>query len=111
MAGRLASANAGCSLSIAAHRSSAYSSYPHGAGKDIGRVIGHSIRTADYRFTQWWQDGSDRVVDSVLTAIAEDPGETTRVRDEAREAELTSLLARRVREARGTASAPEEATP
>jgi arylsulfatase A-like enzyme len=55
----------------AAHRAMAYSSYPH------GRNIGHSIRTAHYRYTEWWEKGSDKVVATALTNLAEDPGETT----------------------------------
>ncbi|MEO1845284.1 MAG: sulfatase/phosphatase domain-containing protein, partial [Akkermansiaceae bacterium] len=55
----------------AAHREMAYSSYPHGPN------IGHSIRSTHYRYTEWWEKGSDKVVATALTNLAEDPGETT----------------------------------
>ncbi|MFT4637524.1 MAG: arylsulfatase A-like enzyme [Verrucomicrobiales bacterium] len=59
------------------HRESAYSSYPHNAGKEIGPVVGHSLRTGRYRYTEWWQRKSDQVLDRMLTEIAADPGELT----------------------------------
>lgn len=55
----------------ASHRDSAYSSYPHGT------VVGHSLRTATHRYTEWWSKGTDEVVDRALTDLAKDPGETT----------------------------------
>ena len=61
----------------AVHRDSAYSSYPHRAGRDVGPVIGHSLRTERYRYTEWWKRNSDLVVDRVLTDIESDPGEQT----------------------------------
>ena len=60
-----------------AHRDSAYSSYPHNAGKEIGNVIGHSIRTGAYRYTEWWKVGSDEVVAAAATNLESDPGELT----------------------------------
>ena len=59
------------------HRPAAYSSYPHSAGKEVGAVIGHSLRTQRHRYTEWWQRGTDRVVSRILTDIENDPGETT----------------------------------
>ncbi|MGI9244475.1 MAG: exo-alpha-sialidase [Verrucomicrobiales bacterium] len=61
----------------APHRDSAYSSYPHGAGKEIGNVVGHSIRTGAYRYTEWWKVGSDEVVAASATNLESDPGELT----------------------------------
>jgi arylsulfatase A-like enzyme len=60
-----------------AHREFAYSSYPATASRPRKAVIGHSIRTNRYRYTEWWEKGSDEVVTSVLTNLEEDPGETT----------------------------------
>ncbi|MDX1564652.1 MAG: hypothetical protein R3236_04555, partial [Phycisphaeraceae bacterium] len=42
-------------------------------------VIGHSIRSKRYRYTEWWENGTDMTVDSVLTDLEADPGETTSV--------------------------------
>lgn len=61
------------------HREVAYSSYPHGRGPGQKGVVGHSIRTTQYRYTEWWERGSDKVVDSVLTHVEKDPGETTSI--------------------------------
>lgn len=59
-----------------AHREFAYSSYSH---RYLGRnrVTGHSMRTDRYRYTEWWEQGSDKVVDRALTDLSKDPGETT----------------------------------
>ncbi|GAB5403969.1 MAG: sulfatase [Aureliella sp.] len=81
------------------HRQAAYSSYPHSDRKR--RLVGHSIRTAQYRFTQWWDAKTDEVVDSVLTDIESDPTETTAVTGNAKlEAELAEMLKQRVLSAR-----------
>jgi iduronate 2-sulfatase len=58
------------------HRDFAYSSYPHG-GKGRKPVIGHSIRTAHHRYTEWWESGTDNVITHALTNLKDDPGETT----------------------------------
>jgi len=64
-------------------------------------VIGHSIRTAQYRYTEWWEKGTDRVVDTVLTDIEADPGETTAVKGEDDlKAKLSAMLKQRVLAAR-----------
>jgi len=76
------------------HRDFAYSSYPHGRGQGKKGVTGHSIRTPDFCYTEWWEKGSDKVVDSVLTNISKDPGETTAVEGEE---ELTKRLSRQLR--------------
>ena len=83
------------------HRKSAYSSYPHGGGQKGKRVVGHSIRTKKYRYTEWWEVGSDRVVDSVLTDIESDPGETTAITDKPDlKKTLSKQVADRVKSAR-----------
>lgn len=85
----------------AEHRETAYSSYPHGAGAKAKRVIGHSIRTKQYRYTEWWEVGTDRVVDSILTDIEADSGETTALTDRTGlQQRLSKLLAERVNSAR-----------
>ena len=48
------------------HRKFAYSSYPHRRKGDTP-VTGHSLRTERFRYTEWWEQGSDQVVDAVLT--------------------------------------------
>ncbi|MCA9249242.1 MAG: sulfatase [Planctomycetales bacterium] len=79
----------------ASHRESAYSSYPHGP------VVGHSIRTERYRYTQWWEAKTDKVVDSVLTDITADPGETTAIEKyEDLKSKLSAQLRNRVLAAR-----------
>jgi iduronate 2-sulfatase len=57
-------------------RDFAYSSYPHG-GKGRKPVIGPSIRTAHYRYAEWWETRTDNVITHALTNLKEDPGETT----------------------------------
>ncbi|MEM1441541.1 MAG: sulfatase [Verrucomicrobiota bacterium] len=54
------------------HRTSAYSSYPHGVR------MGHSIRMGDYRYTEWW-DNNDKFETAVLTDLEADPGEESNV--------------------------------
>lgn len=66
----------------APHRDLAYSSYPHGRGKGRRPVTGHSIRTARYRYTEWWERGTDTPVASILTDVEADPGETTAITGE-----------------------------
>lgn len=85
----------------AQHRDFAYSSYPHGRKKETG-VTGHSLRTKEFRYTEWWEKGTDKVVDSALTNIAADPGETTSALPEKQsEADrLSQLLRARVHEVR-----------
>jgi len=79
----------------ASHREFAYSSYPH------GDVVGHSIRTPRHRYTEWWKKDGDRVVESVLTELVQDPGETTAVEgEEGLKEELSKVLGRRVRSVR-----------
>lgn len=56
----------------AVHRDDAYSSYLH------GKMTGHSLRFANYRFTQW-RDVRGQVAAQVLTDLEADPGEETNV--------------------------------
>ena len=84
-----------------AHRRFAYSSYAHGRGKGKTGVVGHSIRNARFRYTEWWEKGTDKVVASVLTDIDKDPGEVTAVSGQAeRKRELSAHLRERVLAAR-----------
>ncbi|MDF1823355.1 MAG: sulfatase [Verrucomicrobiales bacterium] len=50
------------------HRSSAYSSYPH------GEMMGHSIRMGAFRYTEW-HDEEGEAEPPVLTDLVVDPGE------------------------------------
>ncbi len=77
-------------------RDTAYSSYP--ARVNGKNTIGNSIRTEDFRYTEWW-DG-DKPVHSILTNLSEDPGETTAVKDEGVREELSGKLKNRVLQAR-----------
>ncbi|WP_372716022.1 sulfatase-like hydrolase/transferase [Novipirellula sp.] len=62
-------------------RDSAYSSYPASVGK--ASTIGHSIRTANHRYTQWWdKNDAESVVAAVATDLSIDPGETTALADD-----------------------------
>ncbi len=84
-------------------RKTAYSSYPHGRGQGRTRATGHSIRTERYRYTEWWEQKTDKRVAGILTDIEHDPGETSAVTDQPeRQAELSKLLRRRVTSARQT---------
>lgn len=62
-----------------AHRVYAYSSYPHTNSKTKQRVIGHSIRSTRFRYTEWWDQERDEVVARVATDMKADPGETTNI--------------------------------
>jgi len=85
----------------ATHRSSAYSSYPHGRGRGKKGVTGHSIRTKQHRYTEWWEQGGDKVVASILTDIESDPGETTSVENDGKlKSRLSDELKKRVMAAR-----------
>ncbi|TWT67414.1 sulfatase [Allorhodopirellula solitaria] len=86
-------------------RSSAYSSYP--ARVDKVSTIGHSIRTADHRYTQWWEkNDAGSVAAAVATNLSEDAGETTALSDDdPLLAELAEQLRSRVMAARES-SAP-----
>lgn len=83
------------------HRAFAYSSYVHRRRKD-GSVTGHSIRTERHRYTEWWKQGSDEVVEVALTDLEDDPGETTSALPKSRsEAQrLSKILRARVLEVR-----------
>lgn len=83
------------------HRKSAYSSYPHYGHKQ--QLIGHSLRTPQYRYTEWWSAKGDNILDRVLTDIEADPMEQTSVKgQEDRKAQLSKLLKNRVLAARKT---------
>lgn len=58
----------------APHRRFAYSSYPRRPDDDI---IGHSIRTERYRYTEWWDAETDARLARVATDLIQDPVETT----------------------------------
>ena len=77
------------------HRDFAYSSYPH--SKRGTRVTGHSIRTDRFRYTEWWERGTDKVVDAIFTDLETDPGEVTIVQGkEVLRRQLSSRLRDRV---------------
>ncbi len=80
---------------VASHRDTAYSSYPHGRGKGKTPVVGHSIRTSRYRYTEWWDKKTDKPVASVLSDIMADGGETTAVTGKS---ELKSRLSGQLRQ-------------
>jgi arylsulfatase A-like enzyme len=84
------------------HRKSAYSSYPHGAGRGVGKVVGHSIRSGPIRYTEWWKVGSDEVVAAVATNMEADPGETKNLlpKEDQLGKRLSSILKKRVLSAR-----------
>jgi len=86
----------------AKHRDYAYSSYPHTNSDTKKPVVGHSIRNRSYRYTEWWERGSDKVVARVATNINADPGETTNLLPEhdALAKLLSADLKKRVLEAR-----------
>lgn len=57
------------------HRKYAYSSYPH----KNGTVMGHSIRNEIYRYTEWWDAESGRILARVASDLSADPGETVNI--------------------------------
>ena len=63
----------------APHRLYAYSSYPHTDSHTKKRVIGHSIRSSRFRYTEWWDLESDALVTRVATDMKTDPAETTNI--------------------------------
>lgn len=65
------------------HRDSAYSCYPSGDGME------HSIRSGDYRYTEWHK-GTGKPTARVLTNLVADPGETTNVIDDPAHADALS---------------------
>ena len=77
-------------------RDTAFSSYPARLGK--ANTIGNSIRTADHRYTEWWE--KDKPIQAVATNLTEDPGETTAVTDPDILKELSKKLRERVMDAR-----------
>jgi arylsulfatase A-like enzyme len=85
----------------AEHRTSAYSSYPHSRGKGLSNVTGHSIRTNQYRYTEWWEKDTDKVVDAILSDLEADPIEVTAVTDRPEvKTKLSAQLKSRVLDAR-----------
>lgn len=78
-------------------RLSTYSSFPARIGGE--EVTGHSIRTENYRYTEWW-DGADKVVASVGSDLAMDPGETTAITRTSESADLSGQLGEKVERAR-----------
>lgn len=87
----------------AAHRTDAYSSYPVGPVR-----TGHSLRSGDFRYTEWRSNATGEIDARVLTDLEADPGEVTNVIDRTEHAEtlerLASRLDRRVHAARGDAA-------
>lgn len=61
-------------------------------------TIGNSIRTKDFRYTEWWV--GDEPIRAVATNLAENPGETTAVEDPEILGKLSEQLRERVLEAR-----------
>ena len=59
-----------------AHRRYAYSSYPRRPDDDI---VGHSLRSERYRYTEWWDAATDERLARVATDLIKDPGETTNI--------------------------------
>jgi iduronate 2-sulfatase len=81
------------------HRDSAYSSYPHSAHNQS--VMGHSLRTSQYRYTEWWSVKDDKILDQVLTDIEADPQEQTSISGkEDLKTQLSKQLRQRVLAAR-----------
>ena len=56
------------------HRDYAYSSYPRRPDDDI---IGHSLRSDRYRYTEWWDAANDERLARVATDLINDPQEIT----------------------------------
>jgi arylsulfatase A-like enzyme len=86
----------------AKHHDFAYSSYPHTIPKVKTAVIGHSIRNQRYRYTEWWEKKTDKLVERVLTDLIADPGEETNLLPEQKKLanQLSKELKKRVLAAR-----------
>lgn len=63
------------------HRKYAYSSYPRRPNDDI---VGHSIRSERYRYTEWWDAETDELLEAIATDLTADPGETTNLLPDAK---------------------------
>lgn len=73
----------------AGHRNEAYSSYP------AYKMLGHSIRISNYRYTQWL-DKAGTVKAKVLTNLKADPGEVTNVIDDPKHAKALAKAVERL---------------
>ena len=62
------------------HRYDAYSSYP------AYRMLGHSLRFGNYRYTEW-RDDAEQVKARVLTNLKSDPGEVVNLVDDPKHAD------------------------
>jgi arylsulfatase A-like enzyme len=80
-------------------RDEAFSLWPSGRidNDDSRRVIlGYSLRTADYRYTEWRQPASGRVVDRELYDHRSDPGENINAANQTRNRKTVSRLSGRL---------------
>ncbi len=74
-----------------AWKPAAFSQYPR------GEVMGHSMRTARYRYTEWAEPGKEPVGVELYDQEA-DPGETVNVAGDPARAALVAELHERLRE-------------
>ncbi len=59
----------------------AISQYPRAGGRQLGQLMGYSIRDSRYRLTAWRERGGDKVVATELYDYQTDPHETINVAD------------------------------
>jgi len=90
----------------------AFSQYPRPAGRtDTGPVMGYSMRTDRYRFTQWVErDDRRRVVATELYDHEADPDENTNLANDRASADLVTRLAEQLK-AGWQAAQPADAAP
>ena len=73
----------------AGHRYDAYSSYP------AYKMLGHSLRFGNYRYTEW-RDDAEQVKARVLTNLKNDPGEVTNLVDDPKHADALARAEERL---------------
>jgi len=75
-----------------AWKTAAFSQYPRNWGKGDKAVMGYTVRTRDYRYTEWRQDKSGEVRARELYDHRRDPDENVNVVDRPEYAETVSQL-------------------
>jgi arylsulfatase A-like enzyme len=83
-------------------KTAAFSQFPRGGNADLGgRTMGYSLRTDRWRYTEWIERASGRVIASELYDHHCDPAETVNLAGVATQAAQVAELSRRLEGGRG----------